>query len=117
VNRPERNEEWEGGERALDFGAREGITFRLSYEGLAESGGGPLEECGAPREAISGAQLLARFCSPRRAWAQNSDETRRRLIGNALGDLMNLGTVESPCCAAPFGDDSMEIAGRPISQA
>jgi peptidoglycan/LPS O-acetylase OafA/YrhL len=36
VNRPERNEEWEAGERALDFGAREGMTFRLSYEGLAE---------------------------------------------------------------------------------
>ena len=51
------------------------------------------------------------------AWTQNSDETRRRLIGNALGDLMNPGTVESPCCAGPFGDDSMEIAGRPFSQA
>lgn len=36
VNRPERTEDLEPGETELDFGEREGMTFRLSYEYLAE---------------------------------------------------------------------------------
>ncbi len=36
VNRPERHEELAPGETELEFGEREGMTFRISYEYLCE---------------------------------------------------------------------------------